>query len=82
MKIQVFLVSKVSFEETCNIPDRGEKKKKEKEKRMRAGSGEQSGDSVLIPQWWWEIAELCSCECHPLPPEALFSGDLVSCTDA
>jgi len=47
MKIQVFLVSKGSFEEACHIPGR---KKKKKRKRTWEGSREQSSTSILSPQ--------------------------------
>jgi len=52
VKIQVFLVSKVSFEEACNTPGRGKKKERKKKKRIKEGSREQSSKSVLFPQKW------------------------------
>lgn len=63
------------------------KKKREKEKRVREGSREQSCNSVLAPQWWWGVGELCTVVSgtllYPtLPLQAPFSGDLGSCTEA
>lgn len=86
MKIQVFLVSKVSFEETCCTPDRG-KKKREREREREEGMGGKWGAVLYFSSCPTVVVGNCGIvsvtPLYPtLPPQAAFSGDLGSYTEA